>query len=349
MGEFINEYFNPKAPGSYGGLDRFQRHHPDIDMKTLQANMTDERAYTLHRPVRNNFRRNRILVSTIDYQWDVDLADMTSYADENDGYRYWLCVIDIFSKKGWIVPTKSKTATEIVKAFESLFNLTNRRAEKIRSNPGGEFKNMQLLKFLKKHGIEYFNTFNTVHASVAERFIRSIKMKVFRMMTHRRSNRYIDHLADIISSYNASYHRSIKMRPNDVNEENQHIVLKNLYPPRRGKTRSKYGFKVGDHVRISSYRMIFRKGYETGWSEEIFRISKRIPRSPPVYEVVDLNGDAIHGTFYTEQLQKVTMKDDVFIVEKVLKQRRRNGRVQYFVRFLGYPKSFDTWVDQLEP
>ena len=345
----MNEYFNPRAPGSFGGLRRFKFHHPNINMESLQSTMSGERAYTLHKPVTQRFRRNRILVSKIDYQWDVDLADMSSYVDKNDGYRYWLCVIDVFNKKGWIIPTKSKTAPVIVGAFEKLFTLTDRRPEKIRSDPGGEFKNKLLLRFLTLNDIEYFYTFNTVHAAVAERFIRTIKMKMFKMMTHLRSNRYIDHMDDLVASYNASYHRSIKMSPNDVSEFNEDLVRTNLYPQRKQKKRNEFKFDIGDHVRISSYRMVFRKGYETGWSEEIFLIAKCIPRSPPVYEVVDLNGEPIYyGTFYSEQLQKVTLKDDVFIVEKVLKQRRRNGRTQYFVRWLGYPKSFDTWVDDIQ-
>ena len=92
---------------------------------------------------------------------------------------------------------------------------------------------------------------------------------------------------------------------------------------------------------------MFSKRYAPNWSEEIFRVKERIKRALPVYRITDLNNELIIGTFYEPELQKVTLRDDLFSVDKVLKERTRKGKKEYFVRWAGYPSSFDSWVAEL--
>ena len=73
--------------------------------------------YTLHAPARRHFKRNRVIVGGIDEEWQLDLADVQSLMQYNDGYRYLLVCIDVFAKYAWIVPVKSKTGTALVEAF----------------------------------------------------------------------------------------------------------------------------------------------------------------------------------------------------------------------------------------
>ena len=113
--------------------------------------------------------------------------------------------------------------------------------------------------------------------------------------------------------------------------------------------RSHYTLEVGDKVRLSMVTQTFRKGYLPRWTEEIFTIVKRLPRTPPVYTIEDWNGDHIDGTFYTEELQKVTKKDsDLFKIEKVLRRRKtKDGRTEYFVKWQGYPTTFNSWISSV--
>jgi hypothetical protein len=93
---------------------------------------------------------------------------------------------------------------------------------------------------------------------------------------------------------------------------------------------------------------VFVKGYTQNWTDEIFIISQRHPTSPVTYGLTDLAGEAIKGKFYEQEVQKVIKADDdVYIVEKVLKTRRRNGRVEHFVKWRGYDDKFNSWTTDL--
>ena len=342
----VKPYFDPKQPASYAGISTFSKHYQLRDVGEI---LNKYPAYTMHKPTRKRFKRNRVIVNSIDQQWQVDLSDLSSLAPHNDGYRYLACFIDVLSKKVWVVPMKKKTALDMMRALDVVFDSTARRPMVIQVDKGTEFHNATVKKKLEKMGIRLFSTHNEeTKAQIVERFQRTLKGKMWRYFHHNNTYRYVDVLDDIVASYNNTVHRSIKMTPNQVNEDNEATVWETLYGDENLSPPQPYRYKVGDHVRILSSRVQFRKGYETGWTEEIFKIIKRVPRNPPVYKVEDLMGETLEGTFYGTELQKVNMDNDVFIVEKVLKRRRRpDGRTEYFVRWRGYPKKFDSWTADL--
>ena len=130
-----------------------------------------------------------------------------------------------------------------------------------------------------------------------ERFIRTLKIKLYKYKTAASKNVYIDKLDDIVGEYKNTYHRTIKMKPVDV-KDNTYIDFKKEVNDKDPK------FKVGDHVRISKYKNIFAKGYTPNWSEEVFIVSKIKNTIPWTYVINDLNGEEIIGTFYEKKLQK---------------------------------------------
>jgi hypothetical protein len=148
-------------------------------------------------------------------------------------------------------------------------------------------------------------------------------------------------LQQLVDAYNNTYHSSIKMAPTEVNDSNVDVVMKRLYPI---KPKPKWKFNIGDSVRISRDKQVFRKGYLPGWSEEIFQIEARNPTYPVTYKLKDVAGETIKGAFYEPEIQLVVKTDDVFIVERIVKTRRRGGRVEYFVKWRGYPDKFNSWT-----
>ena len=163
--------------------------------------------FTLHKPARRNFKRNRVIVEGIDEQWQMDLADMQSLKDYNDGYRYLHVCIDVFSKYAWIVPIKSKTGPALVEAFKVILS-SGKKPHKIMTDQGTEFFNKSIQTLLKDEDIELFNTFNETKASIVERVIRTFKTKMLRYFTAKKTMRYLDMLPDLVYSYNHSEHRS---------------------------------------------------------------------------------------------------------------------------------------------
>lgn len=138
------------------------------------------------------------------------------------------------------------------------------------------------------------------------------------------------------------------MRPADVNSGNIMTVWCNLYDRKRDRQDVSEPAKlnVGDHVRITKYKHVFQKGYETNWSDEIFIIESVIKRSPRVvYALKDLEGESITGTFYSKELQKVTYHPSMkYKIDKILRSRRIGGRKEVLVKWKGYPNKFNSWI-----
>lgn len=340
-------YFDPSAPASFSGASTFRRHQAEYSYNELADILSGYRAYTLHRPARKRFPRNSIITGGIDHLWETDLSDLSKFSKKNDHVKFLMCVIDAFSKYAWVLPLKTKSAPDILEAWKKLFRKTDRRPKFVRSDKGSEFVNKLLKHFFKENGISFYTSQNDdVKCSIVERFQRTWKSKLSRMMTHMRSERYVDKMDDLTASYNATYHRSIGYTPKEVNKANEAKVWHRLY----GKiklTRKKPKFKVNDRVKIKLREDVFRKGFNHQYTEEDFIIDKVLRKQNYVYQLKDLNSEPIIGTFYQFELIKVKNIDDVFIIEKVLKTRRRNNKTEYFVKFLGYSNKFNSWVDDI--
>ena len=199
----------------------------------------------------------------------------------NKGIRYLLCVIDLFSRYAWVIPLKNKKRETIVEGFQKILNSSNRKPNKIWVDHGSEFYNNKFKSFLKENEIEMYSTFNGGKSVVAERFIKTLKNKIYKHMTTTGKNVYFNDLDDIVKKYNNTVHSSTKMKPKDVPDDSfvEYSEETNKKSPK---------FKVGDNVRISKYKNIFAKGYTPNWSEEVFVVNKVQNTVPWTYLINDL-------------------------------------------------------------
>ncbi|GFY29336.1 uncharacterized transposon-derived protein F54H12.3 [Trichonephila clavipes] len=215
----------------YGAIENaaidnmFQSLHRSVkgkySKKDVKHWLSQKDAYTLHKPVRHKFQRNRVFVSDIDRQFQADLVDMQSLAEFNKGYKYLLTCIDLFSKFAWAVPLKDKFGKSVKSGLEIIFK-----------------------------------------------------------------------------------ERKPKVLQTDA-------------------------------------------GYEQNWRRELFIVFEIVQRIPIVYRLKDLQGEEIKGTYYETELQKV-VDSGFYPVENVIKQRKRGGITEYFVKFLGYPEKFNDWVTDIQ-
>ena len=310
----------------------------------MQDFLSEQDAYTLHKPARIHFPRNRVFVTSPLKQFQADLCDMQALAEYNDGYNYLLTVIDVFSKKAYARALKRKTAAEVVEAFESVFR-ESETPKKLQTDAGKEFFNKTFKALLETHGVVHYATASEVKASVIERLNRTLKTRMWKYFTANNMRRYLEVLQDLVGSYNHSYHSSIKMTPMEVTLENTFQVFQNLYgsaPGRRCKD-SRIKFKKGDLVRISKLRGVFDKKYEQSFTDEVFTVTEQIARSPSVYKLKDFDGEPVEGSFYVEELQKVKL-NKMYQMEKILRRRSIKGVKQVFVRWKNWPEKFNSWV-----
>ena len=149
----------------------------------------------------------------------------------------------------------------------------------------------------------YYITHSEVKASVIKRFNRTLKARMWRYFTENNTYRYVDVLQGMVTSYNASPHRSLKgQSPDSVGPHNQLCVWEEALSTKKKHKRPAFKYKVGDQVRISRNKGPFEKGYTDTWSEEYFLISRHLDRVPPMSVLKDLQDEELKGVFYEPEL-----------------------------------------------
>jgi len=336
-------YYNPQRPGAYGGINALKR-ATKLKTSVVKEWLSQQDAYTLHKPARRRFARRRVIVGGIDHQWQADLIDIQRLKKDNDGFTYLLTVIDVFSKVAWVVPLKNKTGAVLANAFEAIFS-GGRKPVKLQTDKGTEFVNKVFQKYLKVAAVDFFTTENEdIKASVVERFNRTLKEKMWRYFTKKNTLRYVEVLPRLVRSYNHSYHRSIKTSPIKVDSTNQEEIWQTLYGGPH-QTPPPAPFSVGDRVRVSKARRTFKKGYLPSWTEELFTVSRVKDTSPRTYVLKDDHGDELLGTFYAEEIQKVGEKN-TYLVEAILKTKSGEHGIDFLVKWKGYDSSFNSWIPE---
>ena len=183
------------------------------------------------------------------------------------GFRFLLCVIDIYSEYAWVFALKYKKQKLISNVFQKILNESKCKPNKIWVDKGSEFSNRSMKSFLRNNDIEMYSTHNEGKSVIAERFIRTLKNKIDKYMTSVSKKVYIDKLDDIFNKYNNTYHSTIKMKPINVKSStyiDSSEEINNKDPK----------FKVGDIVRITRHKIIFAKGYTPNFTEKVFVIKK---------------------------------------------------------------------------
>lgn len=344
---FEQTYFNPSNSGSLASQQKFVRQLERKDRKKAKEWLLGEDAYTLHKGVRKTFPRRRVIVSGIDDQFQADLVDMQNFKLNNHNNSYILTEIDVFSKFAWAFPLKNKSGSKVAHALNQVFR--QRKCRALQTDKGKEFYNREVKNLMLTLNIKHFSTENDdIKASVIERFNRTLQNKLYRWFTKHNTSNWDSILQSIVEGYNKTTHSATKFPPIKVNHENEEDVWHNLYQPTKSSPRKGKIFQLNDSVRVSKYKHVFSKGYESNWSTEKFLIHEILPTQPVTYRLRDHSGEVIAGSYYAQELQRVKpiKPADIFAIETVIKKRKRKGKTEYFVQWKGYPSSFNSWIDE---
>jgi len=170
-------YTAPQLPGSFGGLRNLQR-YSGRSKREVKKFLAGQDAYTLHKPSKIRFLRCKTCSKGIGDLFQIDLVDLSSLSPFNDGMRYLLTCIDVFTKRAWAVPVARKSARDIVEDFEKI--LADQKCTMVQSDKCTEFLNSTFQSMLKRHGIKFYTSENEdPKAAVVEQFNRTLKEKCF--------------------------------------------------------------------------------------------------------------------------------------------------------------------------
>ena len=137
----------------------------------------------LHKPVIKKFNKRKVYLQFKDNIWGVDLVGMQSSSKKNKGIKYLLCAIDLYSKYAFVIPLKDKKGISIINGFSKIIKQSNRKPNKIWVDQGGEFYNNVFKKWLSDNDIIMYSTYNEGKSVVVERFIGTLKNKLYKHMT----------------------------------------------------------------------------------------------------------------------------------------------------------------------
>ena len=346
-------YLDPAEPGSFGGVEALYKRCRESGLKVNRKQVLDVlkklEVYTLHKPRRVHYSRNPTVVGDIDQQWQADLVDMQPLSRQNSGFKYLLTVVDCLGKFGWVIPVKQKDAKSMVIGLSQLFAQAHpRKPIRLQTDKGKEFLNKDVQKLFTQKGVKHFVTENETKASMVERFNRTLKTKMYRWFEQNDTKRYVDVLPKLVDSYNHSRHRTIGMRPADVNKSHVKKIFAKVYGNHFASS-DKAKFQTKEPVRISSAKTIFDKGYLPNWTDEVFKIKESVNHPKKVYKIEDVDGEPVRGTFYPEELQSVSYDfPDKFVVETIVKERKRKGVKEVLVKWKGYPVRYNSWIPKID-
>ena len=299
-------YYNINNPTSYTSLknlyNAIKKELPKTKIKDVKIWYEGQKTPMVWRN-RVKPRRNPIIQTRLNFQVQSDLLDLNFLKSSNNGYRYILAIIDVFSRKVWVEKLKSKNAAEVsknvVKILDELPTVSS-----FQSDLGSEFRNATLKKYFAKRKISLWLSQNReIKASIVERFFRTLRGRILKYITANSTKKWIHVYKNIAKNYNNSKHSSHGFAPAEINLSNAYLVRSKLYPKVNKKKQK--ALKMGDFVRLLRIREKFEKNtYQ--YTDEIFKIKKILIRSPyNVFKIEDMENEPIEGTFYAEELLKV--------------------------------------------
>ena len=341
-------YTNLDKPSAYSGVANLYKEAKKSGhkRKDVEKYLESNRTYTLHKQRREKFERAKTVGAGFCTDIQADLADFQSLASTNKKNKYLLVCVCVLSRKLFLEPIITKGLSDMKEAFTKIFNRMPLTPHRIFSDRGLEFESKTMKKFFKERGIvKTCSSDSAVKAGIAERFIRTIKSRIYRYMSDKGTTDWVSIIQKVENGLNNTVCRATNMKPNSVNFENAQKLWEKLYGDVFKKKFKKPRFSVGDTVRIARKKHLFERGWHSNYTDEIFTIVSIKQENVNMYILKDDDGEEIVGYFYEPELVKVKIDSEtVHRIEKVGQNRIINGEKEYYVKFFGDRKFY--WIPE---
>ena len=312
-------------------------------------------AHTLHR----EYKRPRVFNPFYAYvrrqRFQADLITVQSLKGANDGVAYLNLIIDTFSRKIWVIPQRDKSGAATAAGLEAWLRLIaddSHPGKQLLTDAGREYCNAAARRVFRAHGVKHETTTNIVKSALAERANKSLQVLIYKYLTDRGEDRYLDALPGLVRSYNDRPHRSLDNRsPNFADKKGNELFIRGLQAGRFAERHKRGGrtpkLAPGDRVRIKTYGTginTARRAYLQQFKGELFTVRSANSTLPvPLYNIRSMDTEEdISGGFYANELQRV--RGDSFKVEAVLRRRGTGEDEEFLVKWKDFGPRWNSWV-----
>ena len=347
----LRAYNKPGHPVAFSAPERVANYF-GISVGRAKKILEHNETYVAHREYKKPRIYNPYYVHGRRELAQGDLIDIGKISAQNDGVKFLLVLIDVFTKKLWVYPLENKRGRTVERAIKEWLNSLRTTPKKLQTDRGLEFTNALVQRALADKSVEWEPANGTLKAAVAERVNKTLQILIYKYLTQNETVRYIDVLPRLVSTYNKRGHRTLEnMSPRDGDKPENEPHLQAIFHERyekiaRHKTK-KLSFKVGDLVKvkteakkISSSSRAYAEQFK-GEYFSVIRINRTMPIALYYLKSVD-TGEHIEGGFYAQELQRV--RGDVYRIEAVLKRRVRRGVREIYVKWKDFGPQWNEWI-----
>jgi len=274
MEQIIREQYQKFGYPSAGKLYKImKKDHPEVKMNDIIEVIQEETPYQLHKKTRNTVRAHMVAFRE-NQIWLADLIDMSNYSRDNQGFKWILLVIDVFTRKASAQSMKSKESANVLSAFKKIIE-ENGKPEKLITDNGTEFMNREFQKYLSDSNVIHENNEPQYNPTLGliDRLCRTIKEKIFKYFTDKNETNWVDHLDNIITAYNQTPHEALEdLTPQEASEERYKAFIQDLN--KKKNVISNHYFNEGQTVRKKLAKPTFAKGYKRIWGQDVHELKE---------------------------------------------------------------------------
>lgn len=279
--------------------------HKGVKLKDIKAFIANQETYQLNKQATKINHYFPIVAKEENEIFQVDLADMSDISTTNNNYKWILCVIDVFTRKAYVMPLKNKTSANVTAGMKQILNKSTPLI--INCDNGSEFTSSEFKTLAKDHNIDvrYVPVGDHHKLAIIDRFIRTLRTMINNYQTAYNTTKYITVLDKLVKNYNNSYHSGIKGIPNKPDYGKLDLLNQSKYKKALAEE-TKYN--IGQSVRFLKNPVLFQKGTQPRWSESLHRITDKTEHT------YTLDNDKIYKYYelmpvkYVQQMQMRTTR-----------------------------------------